>query len=162
MKSNLVLGLIWLGFSVVYISSGIMNIYQYSNPSILWLYMIPDEISYSKVLIGIFSFLIGTSIIRNDGKNTVLLFLFALLLLAYVVIDFIQLRTDTLYMSGGNILLFLLTAITIRFFYKTVRIKSAWNYLKENRKVVIIVLGVGLAPYILRGWITYSLFHFLH
>lgn len=159
MKSNLALGLVWLCSSAMYISSGMWNIYQYSTPNVFWLYMTPDEISYTKVLIGIFSFLVGVSITRNDSKNAFLLFPFALLLLTYVVIDFVKLGKDMLYESGENILLFLLTTFTIRIFHK---IERLWNDLKERRKLVVIVLAVGLAPYILRNWITYSLFHFLH
>ncbi|GEM_PF-3144409 len=162
MKSNVVLGLIWLGFSVVYISSGIMNIYHYSSPNIFWLYMTPDEISYSKVLIGIFSLLAGSSIVRNEKKYRVLLFPFALLILIYMVVDITNLGREMIYNSGGNILLLLLTVVTIRFIYKTVRIESVWNNLRESRTLVIALLAVGLAPYILRNWITYSLFHFLH
>lgn len=135
---------------------GISILYQYSTPMVLWLYMVPEWITFTKIFIGIFGTIIGLGIFRRGEHKLVLPF--SALLAIYIAIDFMRIGLEFLPHAGSSLVFLLLAALTI---------KLTEGFDLEKRKIfreskVLIFIGTGLTPYILTGWISYDWFEFLH
>jgi len=53
LKTEKVIGIIWLIFSLLYLYLGFEYLYTYSTLGMLWAFMIPIIIAYTKIVCGI-------------------------------------------------------------------------------------------------------------
>ena len=130
MEMKKIIGIIWLIFSLLYLYQGFGYLYQYSESGILWAFMIPIIIAYTKIVCGILSLLIGIKFVKRKPENNYLILPLTFLLLIYLIIDIIQFGISTVHYSGENILLLILITTT---FYK-LKTKTGITNLNENLK----------------------------
>ncbi|WP_428742164.1 hypothetical protein [Tenacibaculum sp.] len=162
MKTEKIIGIIWLIFGLLYLYQGFGYLHQYSTPGILWLVMIPIIIAYTKIICGILSLLIGIKFIKRKSENNYLILPLAFLLIIYLAIDIIQYGISTIYYSGENILLLILIVISFHKLKTKIGIATLTEKLKENKISVIGILTLGFLPYLLAELTTYDFYKFLH
>ena len=162
MKMNKTIGIIWLIFSLLYFYKGFGYLYQYSKSGILWAFIIPIIIAYTKIVCGILSLLIGIKFVKGKSENNYLILPLTFLLIIYLTVAIIQYGISTIYYSGENILLLILIATTFYKLKTKIGITNLTEKLKENKINVIGILILGVTPYILAELTTYNFYKFLH
>ncbi|WP_179018764.1 hypothetical protein [Winogradskyella forsetii] len=162
MKTEKIIGIVWLIFGLLYLYQGFGYLYQYSTPGILWAFMIPIIIAYTKIVCGILSLLIGIKFAKEKSENNYLILPLTFLLIIYLTIDIIQYGISTIYYSGENILLLILIAISFHKLKTKIGIKNLTEKLKNNKVRVIGILILGFMPYVLAELTTYDFYIFLH
>lgn len=162
MKTEKVIGIVWLIFSLIYFYQGLDYLYLYSTPGLLWTFMIPIVIAYTKIICGILSFLIGIKFIKGKSENNYLILPLSFLLIIYLVIHIIQYGISTIYYSGENILLLILIVISFHKYKTQISITTLAENLKEKKISIIGILILGFIPYLLAELTTYSFYKFLH
>jgi hypothetical protein len=153
MKRNLILGALWIGIALYDLSLGAYFLYQYSTPSVLWLYMVPTWITFTKIFLGATGLLIGLGIVSR-GDHILILPLAALMII-FIAIDLIKMGFESLHDSGSNLILLLLAVLTIR-------LTSEIQLTIFRKPRVLVVMAIGLAPYLFVNYLSYSWFNFLH
>ncbi len=162
MKSEKIIGIIWLIFGLLYLYQGFGYLYQYSAPGILWVVMIPILIAYTKIICGILSLIIGIKFTKGKTENNYLILPLTFLLIIYLIIDIIQYGISTLYYSGENILLLILIVISFHKLKTKMGITNLTKKLKEKKINAIGILTLGFIPYLLAELTTYDFYKFLH
>lgn len=157
-----IIGIMWLIFSFLFFHQGFGYLYQYSESGILWAFMIPIIIAYTKIVCGILSLLIGIKFIKGKSEINYLILPLTLLLIIYLTVDIIQYGISTIYYSGENILLLILIATTFYKLKTKIGITNLIEKLKENKLIVIGILILGFIPYVLAELTTYNFYKFLH
>ena len=105
MKTERIIGIIWLICGVLYLFQGLNYLYKYSTPNALWFVMIPIVLTYTKIICGILCLKIGTEFFKRKSENHYLILPLTFLLILYLTIDLIKYGTSTIYYSGENLLL---------------------------------------------------------
>src|SRR5690606_27484938 len=139
---------------------GFGYLYQYSTPGILWAFVIPIIIAYTKIFCGILYLLIGIKFIKGKSENNYIIVPLGLLLLIYLVTDIIQYVISTIDYSGENILILIIVALSIHKLKSKIGIQALIKKLKEKKVVGILILG--FLPYLLAKLTTYDFYKFIH
>ena len=147
----------WLIFSIYTVSDGADLLHQYSTPGILgWLDMVPEYVTYAKILLGLMA--IVNCVAFYQGHDLRITLPFTIVLCCYIVIDFVPVNSEMLLFRVSNLLFLVLAVLTLKKRYPTLRIPSSeWR----NWRTITFVM-IGLIPYPLSHWITYSWWSFLH
>ncbi|WP_396596924.1 hypothetical protein [Dokdonia sp. R86516] len=162
MKTEKIIGFVWLVFGLLYSYQGFYYLYEYSTPGALWVYMIPIIIAYTKIVGGILCLLIGIKFVGEKSENNYLILPLTFPLIIYLIIDIIQYGISTIYFSGEKILLLILITISFYKLKSKIGIINLTKKLTENKFKVIGVLTLGFMPYLIAKLTTYDLYKFLH
>ena len=156
MKYSRIIGTAWILLALYELFFGFHHLYQYSIPGVLWLYMVPVWITFTKIFIGIVGLIIGISILRTTDLS--LTFPFAVTLTLYIIIDFFKIGIELFPISGSNLLYLGLALQTLKLNGELEQTKL--EELRKRRNLIFI--AIGLTPYFLNRWTTYDWFNFLH
>ena len=162
MKTERIIGIIWLICGVLYLFQGLNYLYKYSTPNALWFVMIPIVLTYTKIICGILCLKIGTEFFKRKSENHYLILPLTFLLILYLTIDLIKYGTSTIYYSGENLLLLILIALSIYKMKSKIGITKLTEKLKKNKIKIIGILLLGFLPYLLAELTYYELYSFLH
>lgn len=160
MKSDKIFGIIWLSFGFIFIFQGLYNLYEYSAPSVVHIFIIPLKITYAKLIYGFFCLFIATTFFKENSEKAYLILSLTVLIIINSLIDAILYRTMFVYSSGINILLVILAAISL---YRPIaKIDNLIQTLKSYKFRIIMLLIIGFTPYLIAELTTYESFLFLH
>ncbi len=157
-----IFGIIWLIVSFLYAYQGYNLLYHYSTPEVLWAFIIPISIAYTKIVCGIICLFIGVKFLKENPKNNYLIFSLTFLLVIYFIIDIIQYGISSIYYYRENILLLILVAPTFYKLKTAISIANLIENFKQNKVRTVGILVLGCLPYILAELINYNSYKFLH
>ncbi|WP_299117372.1 hypothetical protein [uncultured Winogradskyella sp.] len=162
MKTERIIGIIWLICGILFLFQGLSYLYKYSIPNVLWFVMVPIVITYTKIFCGIICLKIGVEFVKEKSENNHLILPLTFLVILYLTIDLIQFGTSTIYYSGENLLLLILVAFSIYKLKNKIGITKLTEKLKVKKIKIIGILLLGFSPYLLAELTYYELFSFLH
>ena len=161
MKTEKIIGIMWLIFGIVFLFLGINNIYNYSS-SLLWYSMTPIEFAYSQIIYGILSLLIGLKIIKHSQNRYWLVLYLAFLLVLYTSIFLYKYGFSTMIYYNINNFLLILTFFTLYKLRKNNGINSLTKYIKENKLWIFLLPLLCVIPFFFAKIFPYNWFSFLH
>ena len=162
MNTKKAIGIVWLVVGLIYLFSGLDNIYDYSTPGVLWYYIIPIAITYLNIFCGIICLKIGLNFLKKKTENQSLILPLTFLLLFYVISDFIIYGLVALNYSVINFISIILIAFSIKKLPNVVGISKMTSNLSQNKATLIGILILGFIPYLLAEFTDYDDFIFLH
>ncbi len=155
-KYSRTIGLVWIAIALYNLAFGFYYLYQYSTPFVTWLYATPIWITFAKIIVGAGGVINGTYIFKKNEVHFT--FPISIVLLLYITIDLVRLRTDFFFDSGSNLLFLFIAILTLKLNGELNR--ATLSQLRERRTMLLIIIG--LSPYLLDDWLSYDWFSFLH
>jgi hypothetical protein len=162
MKTEKIIGIIWFAFSLIYLFQGFIYLYRYSAPTVLWAFMIPILIAYTKIVLGILCSYIAINFIKGKSGNDIIMILLTFLILIFTLIEIFKYGMSITNCNGENLLLLLLIVITFRILKIQIGITKFTEKTKDNKVVLIGFIILGILPYVLTEFTNYSFYNFLH
>lgn len=156
MKGYKLLGISWLILAICNLYFGIYDLFKYSNPSADFFLMVPASVTLSKIYIGALSLYAGLSILYRKSSYRLLIPFLAVISLFYIICDLFTHGVEFVSFSGINLITLGLAVYSIKVSRKSIKFTS----ITITTLVLLIILG--LIPYIFANSIDYELFNYLH
>jgi len=169
-KKQKAIGILWLVIGLLYIIAGISNLYEYSTPGLLWMFIVPEMTAYTQIISGVLCLSIGLSFINGKLEKTYLILPLFLLQIIYFLIDVFEFAPSiievlkygifTILESYDKLIILILIAISLRIL--KLQTKDLTEKLTENKTNVLISVIVISLPYFLSKIAPYKFYEFLH
>lgn len=156
------LGVSWIVLGIIYFYQGCSSLYNYSTPGLLWLFVIPIAITYFNLASGFLYVFWGMVLLREKASKYYFILPVVFLFSVYLISSFLVYGMSVLNYLIQHTILFLLSIITL----KKLKAKEGNGRIRksveENKFIIVMIIIIGLVPFVLGELTNYNLFSFLH